>query len=218
MLYSDELTEPYIYRMVVVRLFSPAGATSNDGYGSTTQPQLVGGRAVEPTHPASAPQAAAAAAAPAAGWKPVATMMSTSQGLRGAGRGREDVDGSTAGHSSSRSDSTDDVDVDVDGDGDGIGDESSTASGTSVAEEGWESGHGLDNEEVEAAGLGLDAVGKGEGVGGGALPAAVRKRNSFRRAFDKARWVHRDKYSVVLVSVVHKTRSLVLCATSLNFR
>lgn len=121
-------------------------------------------------------------------------MMSTNQGLRGAGRGREDVDGSTAGHSSSRSDSTDDVDVDGDGDvdgdvdGDGIGDESSTASGTSVAEEGWESGHGLDNEE--AAGLGLDAVGKGEGGGGGALPAAVRKRNSFRRAFDKARWVH----------------------------
>lgn len=146
-----------------------------------TQPQVVDGRVIEPTHHASASEASASVA-PAACWKPV-VAMSTNQGLRGEGRGKDDVDVSTADHSSSRSDSTDDADVEVDIDG--IGDESSTVSGTSVAEEGWESGHGPDNEE--AAGLGLEAVEKGEG--GGALPAAVRKRNSFRRAFDKARWV-----------------------------
>lgn len=157
-----------------MQCYNSAGATSNSYRGSATQPQLVDGRAIEPTHHASASQAAATVA-PAAGWEPVATK-STIQGLREKGRGKEDAGLSTAGHSSSRSDSTDDADVEVDVDE--IGDESSTASGTSVAEEGWESGHGLDNEE---------AVGKGEGEG--ALPAAVRKRNSFRRAFDKARWV-----------------------------
>lgn len=150
------------------------------------QPQLVDGR---PT-PAYGPQGAVAAAA-ATSSRPQAqevglvgetvAIVSTNQDSRGEGRVGEDVDGSTPGHSSSRSDSTEDVDVDVDVDVDGIEDESSTASGTSVAEDGWDSGHGLDNEEV---------VGKGgAGGGGGELPAAVRKRNSFRRAFDKARWV-----------------------------
>ena len=183
-------------------------------------PQRVDRRAVEPTL-ASAPQAAAAAAA-AASSRPQAqprqeagfisenvATMSINEGLRGQGRGGEDVDGSTPGHSSCRSDSTEDVDVDVDVDG--IGDESSTASGTSVAEEGWESGHGLDNED--AAGLGLETEkGEVEGGEGGALPAAVRKRNSFRRAFDKARWV------LLLASAVRVTRSLSVRRSLLSLK
>ena len=119
------------------------------------------------------------------------------------GRGGEDVEGSTPEeHSSSRSDSMEDVE--------GIGDDSSTASGGSVAEEGWESGHGLDPRE--AAVLGLEAVGKGEGgEGGSKLPAAVQKRNSFRRAFDKARWV------LVLTVTADCCRMRALCSTVVTF-
>ncbi|CAN0332524.1 unnamed protein product, partial [Laminaria digitata] len=132
-------------------LYSEGASTTSDN-GSMPQPQLFDGR---PT-PAYGPQGAVAAAATPSRPQPqevglvgeTVAIVSNNQDSRGEGRVGEDVDGSTPGHSSSRSDSTEDVDVDVDVDVDGIEDESSTASGTSVAEEGWDSGHGLDNEEA----------------------------------------------------------------------